>query len=312
MQSFSQRYTAAVMLMRSILCVGLDPEFSHVPPIFGRHLGAMELYLKTVIDIAATKVAVVKPQYAYYAALGPEYIMMMIRLVEYAHSKGLLVILDGKRADIGKTMQMYGDEVFGQYGVDACTFVPYLGPTFMPDDKTESWMPWMKKGHMPISMIRTSNPEAAWLQDQELASGLYVYEFLAEGVKQWNAEVAEKTGGVGQVGGVVGATWPEQAVSCRKHAGDDVFFLIPGYGSGQGGKAEGAVEGLIDAQGNIKGTTNSSRGITLDSWYDRKNKVARVGDPIELVAAAIDASNTELDAALEAKLGRKPYMLLAV
>ncbi len=267
----------------------------------------MESYLKKVIDIAATKVPVVKPQYAYYAALGPEYIAMMIRLIEYAKSKGVLVILDAKRADIGKTMEMYAQEVFGQYGVDACTFVPYLGPTFLPDDKTKSWLPWMEKGHMLISMIRTSNHEAAWLQDQKLESGLYVYEFLAEGVKQWNAEVAELTNGIGQVGGVVGATWPEQAVSCREHAGDDVFFLIPGYGSGQGGKADEAVGGLANSRGEVMGTTNSSRGITLDSWYDRKNGVARKGDPMELVVAAIDASNQELNAALTAKLGRDPY-----
>jgi orotidine-5'-phosphate decarboxylase len=179
-----------------------------------------------VIILAATRVPVVKPQYAYYGAFGPEGIEMLIRLVKYAHELDLLVILDAKRADIGETVEQYGEEVFGEYGVNACTFVPYLGPTFDP-----SWMSWFKRGKMVIPMIRTSNPEAALLQDAKLVNGMLVYEQMASWVKEWHAKIAEETDGAGAVGGVVGATWPEQAPRCRELAGDDVFFLIPGYGA---------------------------------------------------------------------------------
>jgi len=307
-QSFVTRYLKAVLVKKSVLCVGLDPTFQHVPKTFGhKGLPALERYLEAVIDLAAEKVAVVKPQYAYYGAFGPSGIQMMIRIIAYAKSKGLLVILDAKRGDIGETMAQYADEVFGRYGVDACTFIPYLGPTFMANKGTLSWMNDLASGCMVISMIRTSNPEAAWLQDQKLDSGLLVYEFLAEGVKAWNEQVMAATNNLGRVGGVVGATWPEQATSCRQHAGDEVFLLIPGYGA-QGGGAAGAVEGLVNTRKELMGTVNSSRGITLDSWFDRKSGKPREGDPLTLVAAAIDDANRDLNQALETKIGYPVYI----
>lgn len=299
MESFVTRYLERVTTTKSVLCVGLDPTPEHVPPNLrtGNPIADIKYYLQFVIDTAASLVPVVKPQFAYYAALGTDGLDMLEYLVEYAHSKGLLVILDAKRADIGETMEQYAEEVFGRYGVDACTFVPYLGPTFNP-----SWMKWLKQGRLPIAMIRTSNPEAAVIQDLELKSGLKVYEYLAQLVALWNTEVAEATGGMGRVGGVVGATWPEQAVRCRELAGDDVFFLIPGYGA-QGGGADGAVGGLPNNRGELMGTVNSSRGITLLSWWDREKKQPREGNALDLVQAAIEAANSDLNTAIQRKLG---------
>lgn len=298
--SFVNRYHKRVAVTGSILCVGLDPTPEHVPPnMRTKHpIGGITAYLRNVIEIAAPLVPVVKPQIAYYAARGTEGLDVLRDLIELAHMKGLLVILDAKRADIGETMEQYGREVFDICGADACTFVPYLGPTFNP-----SWMSWLKKGRMVISMIRTSNPEASVLQDLEFKHGdLKVYEYLAELVLGWNAEIKEATGGLGGVGGVVGATWPEQAVRCRELAGDDVFFLIPGYGA-QGGGADGAVGGLVNGRGELMGTVNSSRGITLQSWWDKDKQQPREGDALELVEKAIKAANKDLNAALERKLG---------
>jgi orotidine-5'-phosphate decarboxylase len=269
----------------------------------------MERYLRAVVDLAAEKAAVVKPQYAYYAAYGPRGIQMMIRLIAYAKSKGLPVILDAKRGDIGETMARYADEVFGRYGVDACTFIPYLGPTFKATKGSRSWMDDLNNGCMVISMIRTSNPEAEWLQDQRLESGLLVYESLAEGVKAWNAEVMAATENRGRVAGVVGATWPEQAISCREHAGDDVFFLIPGYGA-QGGGADGAVAGLPNSRNELMGTVNSSRGITL-AWWNKSTAKPKDGDPMIHVVRAIDDANADLNAALARKIGQDPYLIAA-
>jgi orotidine-5'-phosphate decarboxylase len=295
--SFISRYLERVRKTRSVLCVGLDPTLEHVPPALrdGNPVSDIDCYLRIIIDMAAPLVPVIKTQFAYYAALGLEGLLMLERLIAYARAKGFLVIMDAKRADIGETMQQYGKEVFCHYHADACTFVPYLGSTFNP-----SWMEWLKQGKMVISMIRTSNPEAVELQDCVLKDGLKVYEHLAWLVGRWNAKVFEKTQGAGSVGGVVGATWPEQAKRCREFAGNDVFFLIPGYGA-QGGGAEGAVISLRSNRKQLMGTVNSSRNITLFSWWDKAKKEPRKGDPLELVKRAIETANVELNAALLGK-----------
>jgi orotidine-5'-phosphate decarboxylase len=261
----------------------------------------MEEYLTYVIQIAADRVPVVKLQAAYYAALGTDGVEMMIRLIKYAHRLGLLVILDAKRADIGETMVQYGNEVFGIHGADACTFVPYLGPTFLP-----AWIPWLSKGRCVISMIRTSNPDAGTLQDCTFDNGMHLYEVVASLVGDWNNEVWQKTGGEGSVGGVVGATWPKEALSCRNIAGDKVFFLVPGYGA-QSGTAEDAVRGLVTSQGEPMGCVNSSRAITMNSWYNKETGNPKEGDPLSHVANAIDAANADLNAALEK---RKPQIAM--
>jgi len=296
-----------VRRVRSVLCVGLDPTPEHVPPVYGDclDLAVMQTYLSDVVNLAAEKVAVVKPQFAYYGALGPDGIRMMIEVIEYAKGMGLPVILDAKRADIGDTMEQYGGEVFGQYGVDLCTFVPYLGSTFLPSGKSKGWLPWLEMGHGVIPMIMTSNPESVSVQMLELKDGRYVYQAMAEMVRGWADEVQGLTDGAGTVGGVVGATFPEQAQDIRRIVGPKLLFLIPGYGA-QGGGADGAVAGFPET-GELSGFVNSSRGITRDSWRDPKTGKPREGDPLKLVAAAIDNANAELNAALAAKLGHDPY-----
>jgi orotidine-5'-phosphate decarboxylase len=300
--SFVSRYLKRVATTKSVLCVGLDPTPAHVPLELrtGDDVKDIEKYFSMVIDIAAPLVPVVKPQKAYYEALDMPGLQMLKRLIAYAQNAGLLVIEDAKRSDIGETMEQYGKAVFSIDKADACTFVPYLGSTFNP-----SWMKWLAQGRMVISMVRTSNPEAETLQDRVVGCDigtLKVYELLATLVAGWNADVAKATDGAGNVGGVVGATWPEQAVRCRELAGDDVFFLIPGYGA-QGGGADGAVGGLPNSRLQLMGTVNSSRGITLLSWWDREKKQPREGDALDLVKAAIEAANTDLNAAIERKLG---------
>lgn len=304
--NFVARYRKRAVEQKSVLCVGLDLTSEHVPRVFGDGLVALEQYARQVIRIAAGKVAVVKLQFAYYAAWGPEGIAVMVRLIEFAHSLGLLVILDAKRGDIRDTMVAYGKEVFDQYRADACTFIPYLGPTFMP-----SWLPWLAQGRMVVAMVRTSNPEAEQIQDLRLTNGDLVYECVARMVEGWNREVSERTGGEGSVGGVVGATWPQQAKRCRQLA-PNTFFLVPGYGA-QGGGAEGAVCCLLgrnelgETVGDelLLGTVSSSRGITKDSWYDKAAGKPKPGNPLELVALAIDAANVDLNAALAAVRGGK-------
>jgi orotidine-5'-phosphate decarboxylase len=292
--NFVDRYNHMVLAKKSILCVGLDPTYQHVPLKMrsGNFIADIEHYLFNLIDIAGPMVPVVKPQIAYYSALGKGGEELLERVIEHAHSRGLLVILDAKRSDIGTTMEKYGEEVFERYKADACTFVPYLGPTFDP-----AWMRWLKRGRMVISMIRTSNLEASVLQDRRLKDRKPLYEEVAELVRSWNSEIAKKTDGKGSVGGVVGATWPEELKNCREIAGDDVFFLIPGYGA-QGGGATTAAKGVLDSRGDVMGTVNSSRGITLYSWWDKKKQQPRDGEPLDLIQEVIRRANADLVSAV--------------
>jgi orotidine-5'-phosphate decarboxylase len=294
--NFVDRYLQRAIDRKSVLCVGLDPTLDHVPPVFAASLKGLDSYLREVIAIAAKRVPIIKLQIAYYAAMGTDGLVMLERLVNYAHSQGLLVILDAKRADIGETMDRYAREV-AIYDPDACTSNPYFGSTFMPSKGTDSWLPLLNEGRAVITMIRTSNAEAEQLQDLKLANGQLLYEYVAMLVRAWNKSVRELTDNQGSVGGVVGATWPEQALRCRQMAGDDVFFLIPGYGA-QGGGAEAAVSSLRNSRGQLMGTVNSSRGITRDSWRDRATGKPKPGDPLELVELAIDAANLDLNTAL--------------
>jgi len=302
MSSFLDRYTAAAVSKRSVLCMGLDPTKDHLPPQFdtGNLIEDLRSYLYALLRIAAERVPVVKPQSAYYEAMGTEGMALLCWLEEAAHELGLLLILDAKRSDIGETMAAYAKANWIS-GADACTFNPYLGSTFIP-----GWLEWAARGRCAISMVLTSNPEADQLQLQPLKSGLLVYEHMAQLTSGWNNEVLERTDGNGCIGAVVGATWPAQAVRCRELLGDHVFTLIPGYGA-QGGGAEGAVVAVPNSQGQIVGVVNSSRGLTRDSWLNKTTGQPKPGDPLEHIIAAVDAANAELNAALEVQLGRDPY-----
>lgn len=307
--SFPSRYLSRVAATKSVLCAGLDLAIDHVPPTFRKN-GApwdIEEYAKAVIKIAAPKVPVVKFDVAFYGALGRVGVNGLRLLIEYAHEKGLLVILDAKRSGIRKAMEEYGNEVFGWYGADACTFVPYFGFTFDP-----AWITWLKQGRMVISMIRPSNPEAEIFHNLVLEkSGLKFYEYVAQQTAAENTKIADLTNGAGCVGGVVGATWSELAVRCREFTGDDVFLLIPAYGT-QGGRADRAVRELLNSRGEPMGCVNSSSALTLYSWWDDAAKQPKQGDPLKLVEAAIDAANADLTSALECKLGKPAKEILAL
>ena len=302
MSSFLARYNAAAVATKSVLCMGLDPTKDHLPPQFdrGNLIEDLRSYLYALLRIAAKRVPVVKPQVAYYEAMGVEGMALLCWLEEAALELGLLCILDAKRSDIGETMAAYAKAPWIS-GADACTFNPYLGPTFIP-----GWLEWAARGRCAISMVLTSNPEADQLQLQPLKSGLLVYEHMAQLTSGWNNEVLERTDGKGCIGAVVGATYPEQATGCRELLGDHVLTLTPGYGA-QGGGAKGAVIAVPNSMGQIVGVVNSSRGLTRDSWLDKATRQPKPGDPLEHIVAAVDAANAELNAALTAKLGRDPY-----
>ena len=182
--------------------------------------------------------------------------------IAYAKEKGMFVITDGKRNDIGTTMEAYATAHLGKtdvegvkfeaFGADALTVNGYLG--------TDGIKPLLKicedsdKGIFVL--VKTSNPSSGELQDRELADGKSVYATMGEMCENWGSELVGKYG-YSAVGSVVGATYPAQLGELRKSM-PHTFFLVPGYGA-QGGGAKD-VAPAFDSNG-IGAIINSSRGI---------------------------------------------------
>lgn len=185
----------------------------------------------------------------------------MHRTISYAKEKGLYIILDVKRNDIGSTAEAYSKAYLGKVDidgvecepcpVDCVTVNPYLGTDgiqpFVNDCKTFD--------KAIFALVKTSNPSSGELQDL-LVGDEYIYEKVAQCVNKWNEETIGKSG-YGAVGAVVGATYPEQAKVLRKLMPKS-YFLVPGYGA-QGGGAEG-VKPCFNEDG-LGAIVNSSRGI---------------------------------------------------
>lgn len=252
---------------------GLDPQISYVPAYirerayreYGKTLkGAAEAvweFNKGLIDALYDVVPAVKPQSAFYELYGLPGEEVLHRTIRYAKEKGLYVILDVKRNDIGSTAQAYSAAYLGKVDIDgeqveACpvdsvTVNPYLGTDgilpFVQDCKTY--------GKSMFTLVKTSNPSSGELQDLLLGDAR-IYEKVAELVCKWGAECMGESG-YSSVGAVVGATYPEQAKTLRKLM-PKAYFLVPGYGA-QGGNAQDVKNSFNDD--GLGAIVNSSRGI---------------------------------------------------
>ncbi|MDY3971905.1 MAG: orotidine-5'-phosphate decarboxylase [Clostridia bacterium] len=252
---------------------GLDPKIDYVPEYirkkayaqYGQNLkGATEAiweFNKGLIDALYDVVPAVKPQSAFYEMYGLYGEEVMHRTISYAKEKGLYIILDVKRNDIGSTAEAYSKAYLGKTmvdgvecdacGVDCVTVNPYLGTDgvlpFVNDCKTYD--------KAIFALVKTSNPSSGEMQDL-MVDDKHIYEKVAECVNKWNEDTIGKSG-YGAVGAVVGATYPEQAVVLRKLMPKS-YFLVPGYGA-QGGGAEG-VKPCFNSDG-LGAIVNSSRGI---------------------------------------------------
>ena len=252
---------------------GLDPKIEYVPEYirkkayaeYGQNLkGATEAiweFNKGLIDALYDVVPAVKPQSAFYEMYGLCGEEVMHRTISYAKEKGLYIILDVKRNDIGSTAEAYSKAYLGKVdidgvecepcSVDCVTVNPYLGTDgiqpFVNDCKTFD--------KAIFALVKTSNPSSGELQDL-LVGDEHIYEKVAQCVNKWNEETIGKSG-YGAVGAVVGATYPEQAKVLRKLMPKS-YFLVPGYGA-QGGGAEG-VKPCFNEDG-LGAIVNSSRGI---------------------------------------------------
>ncbi len=272
-----ERLVKKIDEMRNPTVVGLDPKVEYVPEYikkesyekYGKTLaGAADAVLtfnKGLIDAIYDIVPAVKPQLAYYEMLGWEGVKVYSDTVKYAKSKGLYVIADGKRNDIGETMKAYsaahigktvidGEEVEA-FGADALTVNGYLG-----SDGINPLVEACEKYDRGIFVLaKTSNKSSGELQDL-LIGEEKVYEVMSKMCVEWGKSTIGASG-YGAVGVVTGATYPEQLVELREKF-PSLFFLVPGYGA-QGAKAKD-IAGAFDKNGR-GAIVNSSRGI-ICAW----------------------------------------------
>ncbi len=272
------RLIDSIVRMQNPTVAGLDPKLDYVPASvkeacfdrYGKTLegaaAALLAFNKAIIDEIYDIVPAIKPQAAYYEMYGWQGVKALAETIAYAQSKGMFVITDGKRNDIGTTMEAYATAHLGAtdiagesvaaFGADALTVNGYLG--------TDGIKPLAQvcaaqdKGIFVL--VKTSNPSSGELQDMKLENGATVYEQMGRMCEGWGADLPGKYG-YSAVGAVVGATYPEQLAEMREKA-PHTFFLVPGYGA-QGGGAQDA-KNAFDKNG-LGAIINSSRGI-MCAW----------------------------------------------
>ena len=262
MEHFADRLANAVRRTGNPVCVGLDPRWESLPAGFheksdgtiAAKAKAYARFCNEVSDVVAPLVAIVKVQAAFFEELGPAGMAAMADVIAHAQRRGLLVILDGKRNDIGSTAEAYARGYLGResaWRADALTVSPYLG-----DDSLTPFVDVAsERGAGLFVLVKTSNPGGRMLQDLQ-SGGRPLYASVGEHVDGLAASTAGACG-YGCVGAVVGATYPEQLAKLRR-AMPHTWFLVPGFGS-QGGTAAD-VGAAFDSQG-LGAIINNSRGI---------------------------------------------------
>jgi len=270
--TFFDRLAERIATVDSVVSVGLDPD----PDRFPEYVADADLprfqFNRRIIDATHEYAACYKPNAAFYE--GTDGWAALEETIAYAHGKGVPVLLDAKRGDIGNTARQYADTLDPDgLDADAITVNPYMGR-----DSLEPFLQREDKG--VFVLCRTSNPGGADLQDLELSSGEPLYERVAALADLWNAN--------DNVGLVVGATNPDELESIREIV-PDVPFLVPGVGA-QGGDAEAAVEHGLTARWSDAadapgvGLVNSSRGIIFageearggaDAYFGAAGQAAR-------------------------------------
>lgn len=262
--------------------IGLDPRYEMLPQcvkekyptnLEGVSQAIIE-YNKALIDEICDIIPAVKPQIAFYEMYGIPGMQAFKETCSYAKQKGMIVIADIKRGDIGSTAQGYSNAYLGKtkignkeesiYDIDFVTINPYMGT-----DCVKPFIEDCKKYNKGLFiLVKTSNPSSGELQDLKLENGEEVYTKVAKLVENWGKELIGENG-YSSIAAVVGATYPEQLKQIRKTA-PHTYFLIPGYGA-QGGKAEDIALGF-DSNG-LGGIVNASRSLMCayksNMWKDK-------------------------------------------
>ena len=268
--------------MKNPTVIGLDPRYELLPECILRKYPntvdgvakAILEYNKAIIDEIYDIIPAVKPQLAFYEMFGIPGLVTFEETCKYAKSKGMIVIADAKRGDIGSTAQGYSNAYLGKtkvgekeesiFDIDFLTVNPYMGT-----DCIKPFIEDCKKYNKGIFiLVKTSNPSSGELQDVKIDGVEEVYIKVAKLVEKWGEELIGKNG-YSSIAAVVGATYPHQLSEIRKIA-KHTFLLIPGYGA-QGGKVQDIMLGF-DKNG-IGGIINASRSLMCayksELWKDK-------------------------------------------
>ncbi|MDE2452622.1 MAG: orotidine-5'-phosphate decarboxylase, partial [Burkholderiales bacterium] len=245
--TFTESLAAAAARNDSMLCVGLDPEPARFPGGWKNDAARIHDFCAAIVDATKDLVCAFKPQIAYFAARRAEDQLERLIATIRRSAPGVPVILDAKRGDIGATAAQYAREAFERYRADAVTLSPFMGL-----DSIEPYMSYDGRGL--ILLCRTSNPGGDDLQAQRLEGGERLFERIARlAAGEWNRG--------GQLGLVVGATYPQEIARVRELA-PTLPLLIPGVGA-QGGDAEATVRAGWRPGAPI--IVNSSRAVLYAS-----------------------------------------------
>ena len=262
---------------------GLDARLEYIPQhISGRNMMLHGETLRAaaesvvafncgLIDALCDIVPAVKPQAAYYELLGSYGAMALKETIDYAHAKGMYVIGDIKRNDIGATAACYANAYIGKtdmpdgaqaaFGADIATINPYLGV----DGVKPFADACRENGTGVFVLVKTSNPSSGQLQDLRFEDGRTLYQAVADLVEEWGEETRGESG-YSAVGAVVGATYPEEQKIIRELLPKS-YFLVPGYGA-QGATAKDIANAFNDD--GLGAIVNSSRGI-MCAWKKTGN-----------------------------------------
>ena len=262
--------------------IGLDPRYDILPKYVTQKYeqtlegvaDAILEYNKAIINEVYDIIPAVKPQIAFYEMFGLPGMKAFEETCKYAKQKGMIVIADIKRGDIGTTAAGYSSAFLGKtkigereesiFDVEFVTLNPYMGI-----DSVKPFLEDCKKYNKGVFiLVKTSNPSSGELQDLKLENGDEIYTAVAKLVEKWGEELRGEYG-YSSAAAVVGATYPKQLEDLRKIA-PNTFFLIPGYGA-QGGKAEDIA--LAFDENGLGGIVNASRSLMCayksDKWKDK-------------------------------------------
>ena len=271
--TFADRLTAATRACGAPLCIGLDPLPDRIPALFGdakSDPGAVAKFCDAILDRAAGKCAAVKPQLGFFEPYGPEGVAVARDATASARARGIPVILDAKRGDIGTTAEGYARATLGPapgFDADCVTINPYLGL-----DSLDPFIDAAKAGGKGVAvLVRTSNPGARDIQDLKV-DGAPLWTRVAEMLRP-AMDAMSSASGWSNLMIVAGATWPEEARRIRAIL-PSALFLVPGYGA-QGASAADALSGLV---GGFGGVVSASRSVlyppaaqtatTMAAWRD--------------------------------------------
>ena len=232
--NFKEKLLKIARKNNSLLCVGLDVDKGKMPKfLFEKNKGPYFEFNKSIINATKELVCAYKLNMAFYEVLGKEGFDLLEKTIEYI-PKNIVIILDGKRNDIGNTARKYAQSLFETLNADAATVNPYLG--------FDGIKPFVEyKNKCSFILCRTSNSSARDFQDIE-SKNIPLYQTVANKIRDWTS--------YGNCGAVVGATYPDELKMIRGILGDDIPILVPGIGA-QGGDVEPTVKNGTNKDGEM-------------------------------------------------------------